>query len=81
MPVTYADKAIDERDTSYQPISDLDKLVWSKCRRPYEGVILMVDDPEVYHGGPVALQLVGRRLREEDVLEMAEILETALKKA
>ena len=40
-----------------------------------------IDDPELYHGGPVALQLVGRRLREEDVLEMAEILETALKKA
>jgi Asp-tRNA(Asn)/Glu-tRNA(Gln) amidotransferase A subunit family amidase len=42
---------------------------------------LILDDPEVYHGGPVGLQLVGRRLREEDVLEMAEILETALKKA
>ena len=42
---------------------------------------LIVDDPEVYHGGPVGLQLVGRRLREEDVLEMAEILESALKTA
>ena len=79
VPVTFADKAIDKRDSTYKPVSDLDKLVWSKCREVF-GVRLTVDDPEVYHGGPVALQLVGRRLREEDVLEMAEILETALKK-
>ena len=31
VPVTFADKDIDKRDTSYKPISDLDKLVWEKC--------------------------------------------------
>ena len=41
---------------------------------------LTLDDPEVYHNGPVAVQLVGRRLREEQVLEMAETLANALKK-
>ena len=81
MPVTYADKNIDKRDETYKPISDLDKLVWSKCIPWGCCVRLILDDPEVYHGGPVGLQLVGRKLREEDVLEMAEILETALKKA
>ena len=31
VPVTFADKAIDKRDTTYKPISNMDKLVWSKC--------------------------------------------------
>lgn len=42
--------------------------------------LLMVDDPETYHGGPVAVQIVGRRLHEEQVLEMAETVSVALHK-
>lgn len=30
------------------------------------------DDPELYHGAPVGLQLVGRRLQEEKMLVLAE---------
>jgi len=41
---------------------------------------LTLDDPEVYHNGPVSVQVVGRRLREEQVLEMADALTQALKK-
>ena len=40
----------------------------------------MVDDPEVYHHGPVAVQVVGRRLREEQTIEIAEIVSDALLK-
>ncbi len=78
VPVTYADKTIDHKDISYKPVSDLDKLVWDKCTAFQ--MELTLDDPEVYHNGPVAVQLVGRRLREEQVLEMAETLANALKK-
>lgn len=31
-------------------------------------------DPAFYHGAPVSLQLVGRRLEEEKVLEMVEVV-------
>ena len=36
-------------------------------------------DPVFYHGAPVSLQLVGKRLEEEKVLEMVEIVVDALK--
>ena len=36
-------------------------------------------DPDFYHGAPVSLQLVGKRLEEEKVLEMVEIVADALK--
>jgi Asp-tRNA(Asn)/Glu-tRNA(Gln) amidotransferase A subunit family amidase len=39
---------------------------------------LTVDDPEVYNHGPVAVQIVGRRLREEQILEMADTVSKAL---
>jgi len=37
-------------------------------------------DPLFYHGTPVALQCVGRRLEEEKVLEMTDIIAKALEK-
>jgi Asp-tRNA(Asn)/Glu-tRNA(Gln) amidotransferase A subunit family amidase len=37
-----------------------------------------IDDPETYHHGPVAVQIVGRRLREEQILEIAETVSIAL---
>jgi len=30
------------------------------------------DDPEVFHGMPIGLQIMGRRLEEEKVLAVAE---------
>lgn len=37
------------------------------------------DDPDLFHGFPVALQLVGKRFRDEDVLAAAKVLDAALK--
>jgi Asp-tRNA(Asn)/Glu-tRNA(Gln) amidotransferase A subunit family amidase len=34
-------------------------------------VICSLDDPEVYHGAPVAIQVIGRRLSEERTLAVA----------
>jgi amidase len=31
-----------------------------------------IDDPEAYHGAPVAVQIIGRRLTEERVMAIAE---------
>ena len=62
VPVTYADKAVDHRLADYQPVSDMDKAVHAEY------------DPEVYHGAPVAVQIIGRRLSEERTLAIAEYI-------
>jgi amidase len=38
-------------------------------------------DAEFYHGAPVSLQVVGKRLEEEKVLEMTAVIADALKMA
>jgi amidase len=67
-PVTFADKAIDmARDlNSFKPLSDID----GRIQKDY--------DADFYHGAPVALQCVGKRLEEEKVLEMTEMISQAL---
>ena len=37
-------------------------------------VVLMIDDPEKYEGGPVGLQVICRRFEEEKVLDILEII-------
>jgi len=39
------------------------------------------DDPEDYHQAPVAVQVVGRRLREEQIIEISEAVSKALHKS
>ncbi|KIW86396.1 hypothetical protein Z517_01792 [Fonsecaea pedrosoi CBS 271.37] len=70
-PVTFADKELDKaRDMStFKPLSDID----GRIQQDY--------DAEFYHGAPVALQIVGRRLEEEKILEMCEVIDNCLKNA
>lgn len=70
-PVTFADKNLDRAipASSFAPLSELDKKVYADY------------DANFYDGAPVALQMVGKRLEEEKVLEMVEIVANALKKA
>lgn len=35
-------------------------------------MLTILDDPDVYHGAPVAVQVIGRRLTEERVMTIAE---------
>ena len=39
---------------------------------------MVVDDGEIYHGTPVAVQVICRRFEEEKVLELTEMLSNAL---
>jgi amidase len=41
---------------------------------------LLLDDPEIYDGAHVSVQLIGRRLQEERVLALAEMIGDALGK-
>lgn len=68
-PVTTADKNLDQpRNTkAFTQLSDIDGLIQSDY------------DAEFYDGAPVSLQCVGRRLEEEKVLEMVEVISGALR--
>ena len=45
----------------------------------FRSVFSLPDDPELFHGLPIGLQLVGRTLEEEAVIAMTEIVDRALK--
>ncbi|KAG6355153.1 hypothetical protein INS49_004234 [Diaporthe citri] len=61
------DKDVDVRDETYNPRSDVDKKEW----RAY--------DPDLFDGFPIALQLAGKRVEDEEVLAAARVLEKAMK--
>ena len=66
------DKHIDPAKTNalvadYQPRNDLDKWNWE------------LYDPELMHGMPVGLQVVGRRLEEEKVLSAGKVIERVIR--
>jgi Asp-tRNA(Asn)/Glu-tRNA(Gln) amidotransferase A subunit family amidase len=46
----------------------------------YRMALIKVDDPELYDGAHVAVQIIGRRFQEEKVLALTEILGDALGK-
>ncbi|CAH0027283.1 unnamed protein product [Clonostachys rhizophaga] len=67
VPVTFADKNIDTANGQFKPLNDMDALVQSEY------------DAEQYHGAPVAVQIIGRRLTEERILAIAEEVGKLLK--
>lgn len=60
VPVTFADKKVDIKKEGYRPLNEMDREVQEEY------------DPEAYHGAPVAVQVIGRRLSEEKTLAIAE---------
>ncbi|KIW04342.1 uncharacterized protein PV09_04632 [Verruconis gallopava] len=66
-PVLNVDKTVDVRDESYTPKNEEDRI----CFESY--------DPEIYDGAHTSLQVVGRRLQEEKMLAVAELVAQALK--
>ncbi|KAL7269698.1 hypothetical protein RUND412_007621 [Rhizina undulata] len=68
MPAAKVDRNVDLFEEGYQPITKSDAKIWKSY------------DPELYHGMPVGVQIMGRRLEEEKVLAIAGVVEHALKK-
>lgn len=60
VPVTFTDKAIDNTNEGFKPLNAMDAEVQAEY------------DPTAYHGAPVAVQIIGRRLSEERTLAVAE---------
>ncbi|KDQ53028.1 hypothetical protein JAAARDRAFT_39744 [Jaapia argillacea MUCL 33604] len=65
-PVTFVDSRLDQPDPPHEFHNDHDKAVYH------------LYDPEVFHGLPVGLQVIGRTLEEEGVIAMTEIVHSAL---
>jgi amidase len=85
VPITNVDKNIDKVDASYTPRSDVDKACHESCELKMvtdmcKLLIHHPDDPEIYEGAHVSLQLVGRRLQEEKMLAIGGLVHDALKK-
>ena len=87
IPVTVADKRIDLIDDTYTPISEMDEKNWNACkciRCAGHGLdmrlmfLIILDDPDIYDGGPVGVQIVARKFEEEKVLAIAKVIYAAL---
>lgn len=71
--VGVVDRKVDERE-EYDGRNDIDKRNWDICMLcgPHyprcKLIFEYLDDPELMHGHPIGLQVVGRRLEEEKVL-------------
>lgn len=73
LPVTHVDKALDRLPADFYTSEKY--LAMSPALRPaYE-----VYDVEGMHGLPMGVQVVGRRLEEERVLEGMRVIEEALR--
>ncbi|KAI1244962.1 hypothetical protein MGN70_011850 [Eutypa lata] len=66
IPVTRADRNIDKFNECYTPVSDLDRKTWESY------------DPQIYHGAPASIQIQGRRLEEEKLLAIGQVVTDAL---
>ncbi|KAK7728711.1 hypothetical protein SLS63_006572 [Diaporthe eres] len=61
------DKEVDVRNETYNPRSNIDEAEWKAY------------DPDLFDGFPIALQLAGKRFKDEEVLAAARVLEDAIK--
>ncbi|KAL9055811.1 MAG: hypothetical protein Q9162_003345 [Coniocarpon cinnabarinum] len=67
LPVTTCDKSVDKPYTDFKPLDKTDEANQANY------------DPELYHGSPVAIQLVGRRFEEEKMIALADYVSKAIK--
>jgi amidase len=82
IPVTTADKELDVR-TAITNQSQIETGIHgqlvsdtaSDCRHV---LIDLTDDAEIFHGTPVGVQIVGRKLEEEKILAVAQRVVDAL---
>ncbi|KAH9886797.1 amidase [Xylariomycetidae sp. FL2044] len=66
IPYTHADPEQDPKDAAFKPLNEADQ----KNQDMY--------DPELFRGAPVALQLVGPRLGDKQLLQDAELIDSVL---
>ncbi|VBB77197.1 Putative Acetamidase [Podospora comata] len=83
IPITVADKNLDTLDPNFQPLTDRDRRNMASCKynnHQTNGQYAdsQTDDPELFDGTQAAIQMFGRRLGEERVLSVAQIVVDAV---
>jgi amidase len=93
VPVTNVDKTVDKRVERYEAINERDEEIQGDCKLNFVFSTLdmwwwvgmranrVVDDPQIYDGAHVSLQIVGRKLEEEKMIGIAEEVEKILSSA
>jgi amidase len=79
VPVTFADQGVDVANKDFMPLNDMDAAVQAECKFLATRVVswtfttdIHLDDAGAYHGAPVAIQVIGRRLTEERIIAIAK---------
>ena len=67
-----------QRDIQFHDLTTVTGGFESRTRTNMSHVAFMIDDPEIYHGASVGVQVIGRRLQEERVLALAELIGEAI---
>lgn len=88
VPITNVDKNVDKKPTDFKAVSEVDETTMANCKSCFHTLttaysirLLMgeiADDPEIYDGAHVSIQLVGRRLQEEKMLALAKYVGEAV---
>ena len=85
-PVTFADRSLDFDIPDYEPMNLTDRTVWRTCKGLFSAcatlanctVLFIPDQKDLFDGAPVGLQVMGRRLQEEKVIGLMEVIYAAL---
>jgi amidase len=80
---SFVDPALDKADGTYNPANDKDAQLQSACEPCCSLVEVRLltsasDTPEDFAGAPLSVQLVCRRFREEEIIGLTRIVESAL---
>lgn len=82
MPFSHADPEKDPIDGNFKPLHEADAKNQAMCtynimdRSVYTDFLL--DDPALFKGAPVAVQIVGPRLGDAQLLRDTELIDTVL---
>ena len=91
VPVTNVDKNVDKRAEGFKAVDETDQKSQDACELiansfilytsvcGYADVRVFTDDPDIYDGAHVSVQLVGRRLQEEKMIALAKYVGDALR--
>lgn len=85
VPVTIVDKTIDKKIEGFKAVSETDQKTQDTCKpmivcTSYSNSnnYCSLDDPDIYDGAHVSVQLVGRRLQEEKMIALAKYVGQAI---
>lgn len=87
IPVTTVDRHVDPKLEDFVPLNADDALNMENCQLSPSFLqncerartLMGVDDPELYHGTPVAVQIMCRKYEEEKCWAIAKIVADAVK--